>query len=258
MRFATASRRTLRREAVFERLQADPPGADDQNALFAEISQCRLCQCECHGAGRGRVRADRRLRACAPRGRDRGAEEECESWADGAFRSRGFERGTDLSEDLGLAEHQRVKAGGHAAEVARDVFGSVHVEMVEQDVTLHAVLRRESVQKLIAGVLDTRGEPRVELDAITRLQNHVLRDGRAALRPRTKRSDACTERDGCSPMAEPQTDEPIHPLRTTLLGLGSSASVCGRALVPRRRRGTSREVTRWTTDLARGFQWHRI
>ena len=142
-----------------ERLQADPPGADDQNALFAEISQCRLCQCECHGAGRGRVRADRRLRACAPRGRDRGAEEECESWADGAFRSRGFERGTDLSEDLGLAEHQRVKAGGHAAEVARDVFGSVHVEMVEQDVTLHAVLRRESVQKLIAGVLDTRREP---------------------------------------------------------------------------------------------------
>ena len=122
----------------------------------------------------------------------------------------GAERVTDLAEDLRLAEDERVEARGDATQVARDVLSRVHVEMVEQELARDAVRGRERIDELVARVVDTGGQARVELDAVTRLQHRVLEDGRAALRAGTERADALAELDRSGAMAEPETDESVH------------------------------------------------
>ena len=66
----------------------------------------------------------------------------------------------------------------------------MHVEVVEQELARDAVRRRERIDELVARVVDTGGQSRVELDAVTRLQHRVLEDGRAALRAGAERADA--------------------------------------------------------------------
>ena len=199
-----------------QRLQPDATGSDDQNVLLAKIAQRAFGEREGHRARGRRVRADRGLRASATAGRDRRAEEERQSGPDRSGRPAGAERVTDLAEDLRLAENERVEARCDATQVARDVLSRVHVEVVEQELARDAVRRRERIDELVARVVDTGGQSRVELDAVTRLQHRVLEDGRAALRAGTERADALAELDRSGAMAEPETDESVHAAETLL------------------------------------------
>ena len=95
-------------------------------------------------------------------------------------------------------------------EVARDVLAGVHVEMVEQQLARDVVRVRERVDELVARIVDARGEPRVELDAVAGLQHRVLEDRRAALGAEPERADALAQLDGSRAMAEPEADETVH------------------------------------------------
>ena len=212
-----------------QRLQPDSTRSDDENVLLAKIAQRAFGEREGHRARGRRVRADRGLRASAAAGRDRGAEEERQPGPDRSGRPAGVERVTDLAEDLRLAEDERVEARCDAAEVARDVLSRVHVEVVEQELARDVVRRRERVDELVARVVDAGGQPRVELDAVTRLQHRVLEDGRAALRAGPERADALAQLDGSGAMAEPETDESVHALQI-LLRLDRRESLTMRAL----------------------------
>ena len=122
----------------------------------------------------------------------------------------GLERVAHLAQDLRLAEHEGVEAGGHATEVARDVLARVDVEVIEQQLARNVVRRRERVDELVARVLDAGGQACVQLDAVTRLERGVLEDGRAALGAEPERADAFAQLDGSRSMAESEADEAVH------------------------------------------------
>ena len=129
---------------------------------------------------------------------------------DRSLRLRSGERVADLAEDLGLTEDERVQPCRDAAEVSRDVFAGVDVEVVDEQLTRNLVRIREGVDELVPRVLDAGGQARVELDAVARLQRSVLGDRRAALDPCAERSEALAQLDGSCPVAEPQADETVH------------------------------------------------
>ena len=197
-----------------EGLTSDAPRADDDEIRLAQVAEDPLGERERHRAGCRRIRADAGLRARAPAGRDRRAEQELEPWTHGSPRTPLRERGADLTEDLGLAEHERVEAGRHAAQVTCDVLTRVDVEMVEQELARNVVRGRERVDELVAGVLDAAGQPGVQLDPITGLERRVLAHDRAPLRAGPERAEPLAQLDGSSPMTETQADERVHAERT--------------------------------------------
>jgi len=64
------------------------------------------------------------------------------------------------------------------------------VERVARELALDSVSVRERVDQLLAGILDPGGEPRVQLDAIARLERGVLADGGTALGAEAESADA--------------------------------------------------------------------
>jgi hypothetical protein len=89
----------------------------------------------------------------------------------------------------------------------------MHVEVVEKELARDSVSRRERVDELVPCVLDARGEARIELDAVTRLQHRVLENGGTALGPRAERADALAQLDGSGAVAEPQADKSVHAVQ---------------------------------------------
>jgi N-methylhydantoinase A len=199
-----------------ERLQPDSTRTDDQNLLVTKLAQRTFCERQGHRARSCGVRADRGLGASAATCRDRGAEEQCEPRADRSLCDARFEGATHLAEDLRLAEHEGVETGGHTAQVTRDVLAGVHVEVVDKELARDSVRRREHVDELVARILHAGGQPRVELDAVARLQHGVLEDRRTALGTRPERADALAQLDRSGAMAEPETDESVHALQILL------------------------------------------
>ena len=143
----------------FERLQPDPSGAYDQHVPLAEVAERALGERERHRARCRRVRADRGLRARAPAGRNRAAEEKPQSRADGPRSLAGLVRLADLAEDLGFAQNEGVEPRGDPAEVARNVLAGMNVEVVEQQLARDVVRVRQRIDELVARIVDARGEP---------------------------------------------------------------------------------------------------
>ena len=73
----------------------------------------------------------------------------------GVHRASSLERVSDLPQDLGLPEHERVETGRDAAEVAGRVLARMDVEVLNEQVARNIVNRRERVHEFVAGVVDT-------------------------------------------------------------------------------------------------------
>ena len=182
-----------------QRLQPDATRADDEKAPVAEIAQRPFCERESHRARGRRIRADRGLGAGPPASGDRGTEEQRETRPDRSLRRPRLERVADLAEDLRLAQDEGVEPGGDAAQMAGDVLARVHVEVVEKELARDGVRGRQSIDELVARILDSGRQLRVELDAVARLQNRVLENGGTALgtRARARRCARAVRRERC-------------------------------------------------------------
>jgi hypothetical protein len=102
--------------------------------------------------------------------------------------------------------------------------------MVDQKIALDAVHAGERVDQLVARVLDTGAQARVQLDPVARLEPCVLDDSRAMLRAHAESADSLAELDGSGAMAEPETDEAVHVV-TTLLSYAQDQNPLARTLV---------------------------
>ena len=193
-----------------ERLKPDAPGADHQDARIADTAESAVRERERHRARRRRVRPDRSLRARTPRRREGAAEENREAGSGRALLARQPVRLSNLAEDLGFAEHERVETRSDAAEVPCGVLTRVNVEMVDQELARNAVCRRERVDELVAGFLDAGGQSRIQLDAVTRVEHCVLEYRGAALCAKAESADALAQLDRSSAMTEPEADEAVH------------------------------------------------
>ncbi len=149
-----------------QRLHRDASRPEDQHALVTEIAEHPFGQCERHRAGGGRVRADRGLGTRAPTGCDSRAEEQRKHRPRRSGGARFLERVADLPENLGLAEHERVEAGRNPAEMTRDILACVHVEVVGEQTPVDPMLAREDGDQLLARLLDSAGEVRIQLNSI--------------------------------------------------------------------------------------------
>ena len=207
-------------------LQADPAGADDEQALVADAEHPRRARAPSSSRWRDSRRAPS-PRALGGRRRSRSGRA---ARAPGRRPSRAAAgRVTDLAEDLRLAEHERVEPGRHPPEVPRDVDSGVDVEVVEEELTRDVVRPRERVDELVARVLDPAGQPRVQLHAVARLEHGVLEDGRAPLRAEAERADALPQLDGSRSMAQSDADEAVHAVETLLAHSWSNIPPCARS-----------------------------
>jgi hypothetical protein len=98
--------------------------------------------------------------------------------------------------------------------VAYDVLARVDVQVVDEQLARDVVDRRECFDELVARVLDAGGQPRVQLDPVARLEHRMLEDDRAALGTDPERADPFAHFDGSRAMAQPETDEVVHPGET--------------------------------------------
>ena len=112
------------RAQVARRQLAHLAGADEQHRAAREVAEHLLGERGSGSRHGGRALADRCLDASAPAGMERLAEEAIEQRAGGAD----LECVSHLAEDLALARHERVEAGGDAEQVER---GAVVAEPVE-------------------------------------------------------------------------------------------------------------------------------
>ena len=147
-------------------LHGDTARSDDQHAPVAEIAERPLGECQRHRARRRGVGSDAGLGACATTRRESRAEEQREHRPGRSGRASLGERITDLPEDLGFAEHERVEAGGDAREMARDVLAGVDVQVVGEQAPVDPVRPCEDADQLLARLLDPAREVRVELDPV--------------------------------------------------------------------------------------------
>ena len=191
-----------------ERLQTDPARAHDQRTPRAEIAEHAVGERQRHRAGGRRVRADGRLRARTPAGRDRRPEEQRERRSGRV--AGGLVRVAHLAEDLGLAEHERVEPGGDAREVPRDVLARVHVEVIDELLALDPVRVGERVQERVARVLDAVHEEGVQLDPVAGREHRVLQHLGAALGAEPERPETLAQLHRSRAMAEAEADEALH------------------------------------------------
>ena len=96
-------------------------GAEDDHVAVAERAEQRGREVDGDGGQAHAAGADRGLRAHELAGRERGREEAVDERARDPRGERRLVRAPHLSLDLGLAEHHRLEARGHAEELARGV-----------------------------------------------------------------------------------------------------------------------------------------
>ena len=130
-----------------------------------------------HGDGglgdRGDVAADGGVGAGALAGLERVAEEEVEGGAGGALLAGALPRLLDLPEDLALAEHGRVEAGGHREEVRDGRRVVVDVEVVAEVLGREERDLGEEVADVLVGAVEALRDG-VDLGAVAGGQHHGL------------------------------------------------------------------------------------
>ncbi|MNG89244.1 hypothetical protein D3C79_481020 [compost metagenome] len=126
-------------------------GTDQQGLAAAQVAEDLLGQADRGKRHRHRVFADGSVGAHLLGGTESGLEQAPEQWADGASLTRHGVGGLHLAEDLRLAEHQRVQAGGHPHHVLHRLVLFVHVGAGAQLVQAEAVVVGEPLQHDIGG-----------------------------------------------------------------------------------------------------------
>jgi N-methylhydantoinase A len=91
------------------------------------------------------------------------------------------------------------------------------VQVIRQEPALDVMEDGQRLDELVASVVDSGRQRRVQLDAVTRLERSVLDDGRTALGAGPESAEALSQLDRSGAMAEPETDETVH-VSDTLLG----------------------------------------
>ena len=135
-----------------------------------------------HGDGglrdRGDVAADGGVGAGPLAGFERVAEEQVEGRAGGALLAGPLPRLLHLAEDLALAEHRRVEAGGDAEEVGDRRRVVVDVEVVGEVLGGEEGDLGEEVADVLVGAVEPLGD-RVDLGAVAGGEHHGLGHVRA-------------------------------------------------------------------------------
>jgi hypothetical protein len=114
-------------------------GADQQNAGLAQVTEDLLCKTHPGEGDRNRMRADLGVRA-DPLGDSKAMlEQPVEAGTQAAGVARQLPGVLDLAQDLRLAQHQRVEAGGYPEQVAHSVTVMVLIQAAPKNVELKPV-----------------------------------------------------------------------------------------------------------------------
>ena len=200
-----------------EALERDPAGADHQKPAVAQVTEDSLGQRDRHRARGRRVCPDLGLAAGPATGRDRRAEQELEHGAGRSGRAPLVEGAPDLTQDLGLAQDERVETGGDATQMTRHVLAGVHVQVLDEQLPLDVVAAREHVDQFLARLVDAACEVRVELHPVAGREHGVLLDRRAASGAGPEVAQALAQLDGRGAVAQAEADEAVHDANTLAL-----------------------------------------
>ena len=154
------------------------PGAEHQRGLALQILRIEALQCLVKGEGHHRDAGlvDLRFRVHALACTQRGLRQGVDARANRALLGGGLVGRTHLADDLLLAHHHRIQAGGNGHEVFRGGIGIAHVEVIAQLflIDLGDFLKHPD-DVLHAGV-EGIGH-RIDLEAVARGNDHRLSQG---------------------------------------------------------------------------------
>ena len=150
-------------------------GADDQHSPADQRPEPLGCHLDCGVADRRRTPTDRRLGARPLAGLDRMAEQQVERGLCAAFFLGELPCRTHLTEDLALAEHCRIEAGGDLEQVGHGCVVVLAVEVGVQLVGSETGKVAEEVTNVGVGAVEALGDC-VDLGAVARAEHDSFAD----------------------------------------------------------------------------------
>jgi len=157
-------------------------GTDQQHGRFTEPGKTVLRQAYRDGRHRHRIRADTGIGARALGGGEGLLEQAIQLPAECPGLARGGPRLFHLPEDLRLAQHQRIQAGGDPEQVAHGVAVVMPVQVVVQ-IVASVRMGGQPVRQCTAVVVGMR----VQLGAVAGGEQHRLADLRQGTQGRQRR-----------------------------------------------------------------------
>ena len=150
-------------------------GADQHHGLVAQAAEDTLCQFHGTGGDVHRLLADLGFRTRAFGCLEGGLIQAMQNMSGSSRSQCMFISRFHLTEDLRLAEHQRIKPGGHAEQMVDRCLGGVGIKVVDDLCQRHAAgIRKPLVHQCDTGIRVVRHQ--CELDAVAGGQHGCFAD----------------------------------------------------------------------------------